>query len=91
MSRVKPSQTISANSVMNALSEAYPQLTYGAVPLVDQLEAVESYLNAHFESQQSTRRASFPSPESGVPLPSAANPHPVSPTRRRAFFWKSDD
>ncbi len=42
-SRINPNE-ISSNDLMIALNEVFPETAYGAVPVIDQFEALETYL-----------------------------------------------
>lgn len=42
-SRINPSE-ISSTDLMIALNEVFPERSYGAIPVIDQFEALETYL-----------------------------------------------
>ncbi len=43
MSNATPNDTPTASDLRIALSDIYPDATYGAVPVVDQCDALEAY------------------------------------------------
>jgi len=44
MTRLDQPTTITARHLMIALSEVFPDSTYGAIPVIDQHDALEAYL-----------------------------------------------
>ena len=42
-SKINPNE-ISSTDLMIALNEVFPETSYGAVPVIDQFEALETYL-----------------------------------------------
>lgn len=44
MTQLDQSTTITARHLMIALNEVFPDSTYGAIPVIDQHDALEAYL-----------------------------------------------